>query len=89
MVIAGRLLAAELASAWSSRGSGFRRLLRAWASILLARVSMLAEEADMSGDWRGSGIRWNEASCVVDTECYVELCMTIGRVEMLGNGVRN
>ena len=44
MVIAGRPFAAELVSAWSSCGSGLRRLVRAWASTLLAWWSSPAEE---------------------------------------------
>ena len=57
MVIAGRSLAAELVSAWSSRGSGLSRLVRAWASTLLAWLSMSAEEADILevGGVPGSG----------------------------------
>ena len=47
MVIAGSLLAAELVSAWSSCGSGLRRLRRAWASTVLARSSRSAAEEDM------------------------------------------
>ena len=41
MVIAGRPLAVELLSAWSSWVFGFRRLVRAWASILPAWWSLL------------------------------------------------
>lgn len=62
MVIAGRPLAAELVSAWSSCGSGLRRLVRAWASTLLAWWSKSAEEEeDIFGFGRvtGSGIRVN------------------------------
>lgn len=45
MAIGGRPLAAELVSAWSSCESGLRRLVRAWASTLLAWWSSPAEEA--------------------------------------------
>ena len=43
-MIAGRPLAAELVSAWSSCGSGLRRLVRAWASTLLACWSSPADD---------------------------------------------
>jgi len=54
MVMAGRPRAAELASAWSSCGSGLRRLIRAWASILLAWSSLSTEDILGVG---GLGIR--------------------------------
>lgn len=89
MVIAGRSLAAELVSAWSSRGSGLSRLVRAWASTLLAWLSMSGRGGRHFGGWRGSGIRIDEAFCVVHTERHVGLCRTIGCVEVLEDGVRN
>lgn len=41
------------------------------------------------GGWRDSGIRFTEASCVVYNACNVGLCVTIGCVEVLEDGVRN
>ena len=65
MVIAGRLLAAELDSAWSSCGSGLRRLWRAWASTVLARWSRSAAEEDMNEDGLLLGFE--------EFECYFSL----------------
>ena len=68
MVIAGRPLAAELVSAWSSCGSGLRRLVRAWASTLLACWSSPADEEAAILAAGGFRVGFNKAFCIVHTD---------------------
>ena len=67
MVIAGRPLAAELVSAWSSCGSGLMRLVRAWASTLLACWSSPADDKAAILAARGFGIGFDRAFFIVYT----------------------
>ena len=67
-MIAGRPLAAELVSAWSSCGSGLRRLVRAWASTLLACWSSPADEEAAILPAGGFGVGFNKALCIVRTD---------------------